>query len=74
LGGTLLAMAAAALANTQVVHSAPTTPLASMTLSAEQLDFRDAAQMGVLLDEAQYALLKDIVADRGFLGDRRLSP
>jgi polyhydroxyalkanoate synthase len=67
LGGTLLAMAAAALANTDVVHSAPIATLAFMTLLAAQLDFRDAGEVGVLLDEAQVALLEDIMAERGFL-------
>jgi len=67
LGGTLLAMAAAALARSEGVHSAPIAPLASMTLLAAQLDFRDAGEMGVLLDEAQVALLEDTMAERGFL-------
>ena len=67
LGGTLLAMAAAALARPDGIHSAPIAPLATMTLLAAQLDFRDAGEMGVLLDEAQVALLEDTMAERGFL-------
>ena len=73
LGGTLLAMAAAALASSNVVHSAPIAPLASMTLLATQLDFRDAGEMGVLLDEAQVALLEDIMAERGFLTGHQMA-
>jgi polyhydroxyalkanoate synthase len=73
LGGTLLAMAAAAMARPEGVHSAPIAPLASMTLLAAQLDFRDAGEMGVLLDEAQVALLEDIMAERGFLTGHQMA-
>ena len=73
LGGTLLAMAAAALARPGGMHSAPIAPLASMTLLAAQLDFRDAGEMGVLLDEAQVALLEDTMAERGFLTGQQMA-
>jgi polyhydroxyalkanoate synthase len=73
LGGTLLAMAAATLARPQEAQNAPIAPLASMSLLAAQLDFRDAGEMGVLLDEAQVALLEDIMAERGYLTGQQMA-
>jgi polyhydroxyalkanoate synthase len=73
LGGTLLAMAAATLVRPEASLAAPIAPLASMTLLATQLDFRDAGEMGVLLDEAQVALLEDVMAERGFLTGNQMA-
>ena len=73
LGGTLLAMAAATLARPQEAQNAPIAPLASMSLLAAQLDFRDAGEMGVLLDEAQVALLEDVMAERGYLTGQQMA-
>ena len=68
LGGTLLAIAAAALARPEnLPDAAQIAPLASMTLLAAQLDFRDPGDLGVFLDESQVALLEDTMAERGFL-------
>jgi polyhydroxyalkanoate synthase len=68
LGGTLLAIAAAALARPHNLPEADTiAPLATMTLLAAQLDFRDPGDLGVFLDEAQVALLEDTMAEKGFL-------
>lgn len=68
LGGTLLSIAAAALARDEPMPDAlAIAPLASMTLLATQLDFQDAGELGVLLDEAQVAVLEDTMADKGFL-------
>lgn len=68
LGGTLLAIAAAALARPENLPDSSTiAPLASMTLLAAQLDFRDPGDLGVFLDEAQVALLEDTMAETGFL-------
>ena len=75
LGGTLLAIAAAALARPQAVAvpgAQTIAPLASMTLLAAQIDFRDAGDLGVLIDEAQVATLEDTMAERGFLTGRQM--
>ena len=73
LGGTLLSIAAAALARDETMKDAQTlAPLATLTLLATQLDFQDAGEMGVLLDEAQVAVLEDIMAEKGFLTGRQM--
>ena len=43
-----------------------------MTLLAAQIDFRDAGDLGVLIDEAQVATLEDTMAERGFLTGRQM--
>jgi polyhydroxyalkanoate synthase len=74
LGGTLLAIGAAALARPQSVPGAETlAPLASMTLLAAQIDFRDPGDLGVLIDDAQVAMLEDTMAERGFLTGRQMA-
>ena len=73
LGGTLLGIAAAALARPQAVPGAETlAPLASMTLLAAQIDFRDPGDLGVLIDDEQVAMLEDRMAERGFLSGRQM--
>ncbi|MDH5539318.1 MAG: alpha/beta fold hydrolase, partial [Rhizobacter sp.] len=68
LGGTLLAIAAAALARPGQVAGAETLPpLASLSLLAAETDFTEPGEMGVLIDESQVALLEDMMAERGFL-------
>ena len=68
LGGTLLSIAAAALARPQRIERAALLPaLASVTLLAAETDFSEPGEMGVLIDEAQVALLEDMMAERGFL-------
>jgi len=73
LGGTLLAIAAAALARPRAVPAAAAIALlASVTLLAAQVDFRDAGDLGVLIDEAQVATLEDTMAERGFLTGQQM--
>lgn len=68
LGGTLLAIAAAALARPDAVANAELLPrLASVSLLAAETDFSEPGEMGVLIDESQVALLEDMMAERGFL-------
>lgn len=74
LGGTLLAIGAAALARKPAVPGAEAiAPLASMTLLAAQVDFRDPGDLGVLIDDAQVAMLEDTMAERGFLTGQQMA-
>ena len=42
-------------------------PLASVSLLAAETDFSEPGEMGVLIVEAQVALLEDMMAERGYL-------
>ena len=60
LGGTLLAIGAAALARPQRIERAELlAPLASLSLLAAETDFTEPGEMGVLIDESQVAMLED---------------
>ena len=74
LGGTLLAIGAAALARPQRVQRAELlAPLASVSLLAAETDFSEPGEMGVLIDESQVAMLEDLMAERGFLSGRQMA-
>jgi polyhydroxyalkanoate synthase len=74
LGGTLLALGAAALARPGAIDRADQLPpLRSVTLLAAEVDFSEPGEMGVLIDEAQVALLEDMMAERGFLSGKQMA-
>jgi polyhydroxyalkanoate synthase len=67
LGGTLLMLAAAALAKEK------DNPLKSITLFASQIDFKDAGELLLFIDESQIAYLEDIMWKKGYLDGQQMA-
>jgi polyhydroxyalkanoate synthase len=61
LGGTILAIAAAAMARDRDDR------LASVTLFAAQVDFKDAGELTIFIDEGQLSSLDESMRERGVL-------
>ena len=67
LGGTLLAMAAAALAGED------RNPLKTVSLLAAEVDFEQPGELGLFIDESQISFLEGVMAERGYLDGRQMA-
>ena len=67
LGGTLLAIAAAAMSQKR------NSPFETLSFLAAQIDFEEAGELQLFIDESQLRFLEDMMWEQGFLDARQMS-
>lgn len=67
LGGTLLSIVAAAMARDG------NNFLKTVTLFASQVDYEEAGELLLFIDESQITFLEDVMWDKGYLGSSRMA-
>lgn len=68
LGGTLLAIAAAAASG-----ASDKTPFETLTFLASQTDFTEAGELGTFMTEAQVSFLEDLMGEQGYLDANQMA-
>jgi len=67
IGGTLLMLAAAVMATTSDER------LKTITLFAAQVDFKEAGELLLFIDESQIAYLEDVMSEKGYLDGAQMA-